>query len=59
MERHVCENTHINVWLNLYSHIIQFLLASRNTERDLKYSRHYNVFPVSLFLKVLKQYKPT
>jgi hypothetical protein len=51
MGRCVCENAPINVSLNLYSHNIHFLLASRNTERDLKYGRHYNFFPVSLFLK--------
>lgn len=60
IERCACENTHINVSLILYSLNIQFLLASRNTEKDLKYSRHYKFFPVSLFfLQVLKQYRPT
>ena len=50
-ETRVCENTHINVSLILYSLNIVFLLASRNTERNLKYSRHYRFFPVSLFFK--------
>jgi hypothetical protein len=52
-ERCVCENTQIlvNVSLSLYLHNIQFLLASRNTEMDLKYSKHYKFFPVSHFLK--------